>query len=95
MALTLSRWKRGTQYSHASRGFPAGASGKELICQCRKHARHGFDPWVGKIRCRRAWQPTLIFLPQELCPHPFFMRNLVDYTDEGSQSGVDDEEQKV
>ena len=22
----------------------------------------GFDPWVGKIPWRRAWQPTLVFL---------------------------------
>ena len=24
-----------------------------------------FDPWVGKIPCRRAWQTTPIFLPRE------------------------------
>ena len=24
-----------------------------------------FDPWVGKIPWRRAWQPTPIFLPGE------------------------------
>ena len=24
-----------------------------------------FDPWVRKIHCRRAWQPTTIFLPGE------------------------------
>ena len=28
--------------------------------QCR---RRGFDPWLGKIPCRRKWQPTLVFLP--------------------------------
>ena len=27
--------------------------------------RHGFDPWVGKIPWRRAWQPTAVFLPGE------------------------------
>jgi len=27
--------------------------------------RPGFDPWVGKIPWRRAWQPTLVFLPGE------------------------------
>ena len=27
--------------------------------------RHGFDPWVGKIPWRRAWQPTPVFLPEE------------------------------
>ena len=25
--------------------------------------RRGFSPWVGKIRWRRAWQPTPVFLP--------------------------------
>ena len=29
-------------------GFPDGASGKEPACQCRRHTRHGFNPWVGK-----------------------------------------------
>ena len=32
---------------------------------CRKCKRHGFDPWVGKIPWRRAWQPTPVFLPGE------------------------------
>ena len=46
-------------------GFPGGASGKELACQCKRCKRHGFDPWVGKISWRRAWQPTPIFLLRE------------------------------
>ena len=46
-------------------GFPGGASGKEPICQCRTHKRHGFDPWVGK-NWRRKWQPTPVFLPEEI-----------------------------
>ena len=33
---------------------------KESACQCR---RRGFNPWVGKIPWRRAWQPTPVFLP--------------------------------
>ena len=45
--------------------FPDGASGKELACQCRGHKRLRFDPWVGKIPWRRAWQPTVVFLPGE------------------------------
>jgi len=24
-----------------------------------------FDPWVGKIPCKRAWRPTLVFFPGE------------------------------
>ena len=46
-------------------GFPDGASGKEPTCQCRRHKRRGFDPWVEKIPWRRAWQPTPVFLPGE------------------------------
>ena len=45
--------------------FPGGASGKEPACQGRRHKRHRFDPWMGKMSWRRAWQPTLVFLPGE------------------------------
>ena len=31
----------------------------------RGHKRCGFDPWIGKIPWRRAWQPIPIFLPGE------------------------------
>ena len=27
--------------------------------------RCGFNPWVGKIPSRRAWKPTLVFMPAE------------------------------
>ena len=47
------------------RGLPRRCSGKESTCQCRRHERHGFDPWVGMILWRRTWQPTLVFLPGE------------------------------
>ena len=42
---------------------PYGASGKEPTCQCRRHKRHGYDPWVRKIPWRRKWQSTPICLP--------------------------------
>ena len=29
--------------------FPAGTSGKESACHCRRHKRLRFNPWVGKI----------------------------------------------
>ena len=45
--------------------FPGGASGKELTFQCRRPERRRFDPRVGQIPWRRAWQPTLVFLPGE------------------------------
>ena len=35
------------------KGFPGGSAVK----------RPRFDPWVGKIPFRRAWQPTPVFLP--------------------------------
>ena len=38
--------------------FSGGASGKEPSCQCRRRKKCGFDPWVGKIPWRRAWQLT-------------------------------------
>ena len=43
--------------------LPRWLSGKESACQCRRHKRCGFDPWVGKIPWRRKWQPTLVFWP--------------------------------
>ena len=60
-------------------GFPGGASGKEPVCQCRRHNRLGFNPWVRKIPWRRAWQPTPLFLPGESHGE----RRLVGYIPEG------------
>ena len=48
---------------------PGGASGKEPACQCRRHKRCRFDPWVGKIPWKRKWQPTPVFLPGESHGH--------------------------
>ena len=46
--------------------FPDGSLGKESTHNAGDHTgRHGFDPWVGKIPKRRAWQPTPVFLPVE------------------------------
>ena len=39
-------------------GFPGGSDSKEC-------GRPGFDPWVGRILWRRAWQPTPVLLPGE------------------------------
>ena len=36
-----------------SLGLPRWLSGKESTCQCRRHKRHGFDPWVSKISWSR------------------------------------------
>jgi len=47
------------------KSFPHSASGKEPACQCRRHKRRRFNPCVGKIPWRRAWQSTPVFLPRE------------------------------
>ena len=39
-----------------------GSSGKDPACQCRRHKRRRFGPWVRKIPWRKAWQPTPVFL---------------------------------
>ena len=59
--------------------FPGGTSGKGPTCQCRRCRRHGFNPWVRKIPQRRAWPPTLVFLPGE----SHGQRSLAGYSPEG------------
>ena len=44
-------------------GLLRWCSGKESACQCRRHKRCGFVPWVRKIPCSRKWQPAPVFLP--------------------------------
>ena len=46
-------------------GFPGDASGKEPTCQCRRHKRSGFGPWMGKIPWKREWLPILVFVTGE------------------------------
>ena len=53
---SLSGWR--------GRASPRG-SAVENCLQCKSYRRCGFDPWVGKILWRRAWQPTPVFLPGE------------------------------
>ena len=65
-------------------GFPGGPSDKEPTCQCRRHKRCGFNPWVGKILWRR--QPTLVFLPEgshgqrSLVGHSPYSHKKLDWT---------------
>ena len=65
-------------------GFPDGASGKESACQCRRHKRRRFDPWVRKIPWRRAWQPIPVFLPGK----SHGQRSLGDYSLCGSKESA-------
>ena len=54
----------------------SSAQGKGWILELR---RCGFDPWFGKIRWRRKWQPTLVFLLGESRGQ----RSLVGYSLQG------------
>ena len=65
-------------------GFPGGASGKEPACQCRRCKRLGFDPSVGKITWRRAWQSTPVSLPRESDGQ----KNLVGYSAQGCKESI-------
>ena len=49
---------------------------KKPASQSRRRKRREFNPWVGKIPWRRAWQPILVFLPG--VSHE--QRNLVGYS---------------
>ena len=70
-------WRGRGRLSHTvCLGVPGRTSGKEPACQCRRHKRYGFDPWVGKIPWRRVWQPTPVFLPGESHEH----KRLVGYS---------------
>ena len=64
VASSLSkRWLDNQLCHYKARGEDLGStSGKEPACQCRSQERYRFDPWVGKIPWRRAWQPNPIFL---------------------------------
>ena len=68
--LILKAWSLESQLPHwrdvrNAHSLPRWLCNQEPACQCRRHERHGFDPWVGKIPWRRAWQPTPVFLPGE------------------------------
>ena len=43
---------------------------------CLQSRRPRFSPWVGKILCRREWQPTPVFLPEK----SHGQRSLVGYS---------------
>ena len=60
-------------------GIPRWHSGNESTCQCRRHERHRFDPWVGKSLWRRKWQPTPVLLPGKFHRR----RSLVGYSPQG------------
>ena len=59
-----------------TQGFPGALRGKEPASQCRRCKKSRFNPWVGKIPWRRAWQPTPVFLPGE----SYGQRSLAGYS---------------
>ena len=59
-------WKQLEQLSmHTCTICIGGVSGEKPACQCGRHKRCRFDPWVRKIPWRRAWQLTPVSLPGE------------------------------
>ena len=58
-----------TTVDRGQKGFGLTPTGlwASLVAQrwriCLRRSRPGFDPWVGEIPWRRAWQPTPVFLP--------------------------------
>ena len=81
----IAGWESGwCYYSQVwkERGFPGGISDKEPAYLLRKRfKRFRFNPWIGKIPWRRAWQLTLVFLPGE----SHGQRNLGGLQSTGSQ----------
>ena len=67
--LKAGGWDSCTHISVIGGGCPGerlpGARVNEPTCQCRRHKRYGFHPWVAKILWRRKWQLTPLFLPGE------------------------------
>ena len=68
--VSFARWKSSGGLLHnnvtvfnIAEFFPAGTSGKEPACQCRRCKRCEFNPRVRKISWRMVWQPTPVFLP--------------------------------
>ena len=76
---TDEKWDGGQYLGSSLMGFPGGTGGEETACQCRRHKRRGFDPWVGKIPWRGPWQPTPVFLLGE----SHRQRSLVGYSPQG------------
>ena len=81
LVLSRKRWREETaacsmklvNMKATSLGASWWLSGKESACQCR---RLGFDPWVGKIPCRRKRQPSPVLLPGKYNGQS----NLMDYS---------------
>ena len=57
-------------------GLPRWRSGRESACQCTRHRRRRFDPWVRKIPWRRDGNPLQYSCLEN--PRDGVQRSLVD-----------------
>ena len=64
-----------------SNSFTDGTSGKELTCQCRRHKRNQFAPWLEKIPWRRVQKERKENEVVQSCPT---LCNPMDYKTPGS-----------
>ena len=72
-------WKNKLQQDLSPLGFPDGSAGKESTCNAGDTGGIGSIPGLGKIPCRRKWQPSPVFLPGK----SHGQRSLVGYSPEG------------
>ena len=72
-------------------GLLRWCSGKESTCQCRRLKRFGFNPCVRKIRWRKKWQPTPVFLPKKF----HGLRSLAGYSRWGRKESDTTERQST
>ena len=78
MGLQRVEWRQRNNSNDWSFGLPRQLGGEESAWQCR---RWRFNPWVRKIRWRRKWQPTPVFLPEK----SHGQRSLLGYCPQGHQ----------
>ena len=53
-------WRRDRLPTPILMGFPGGSDGKESACQCRRHKKRAFSPWLG-----RSLEKEMVFLPRK------------------------------
>ena len=46
-------------------GLPTWHTGEEPTCQCRRHKRCRFHPWVREIPWKRKWKPASYSCPEK------------------------------
>ena len=63
--MAYSTWEFPFKQFHSGMDFPGGTSGKESACQCRRHRRCRFDPWV-RSHCESSGGGAV---PAILCDH--------------------------